>query len=97
VIASPDPYHARHIITMARARNPTIEIVVRTHSDQEQQLFEALGVSKALMGERELAFGMAYHSLRSLGVSDDHADDVVQLIEKSCTCGAKDGLAKGDR
>jgi hypothetical protein len=27
----------------------------------------------------------------------DHADDVVQLIEKSCTCGAKDGLAKGDR
>jgi CPA2 family monovalent cation:H+ antiporter-2 len=80
VIASPDPYHARHIITLVRAKNPTIDIVVRTHSDVEQQLFESLGVSKALMGERELAFGMAYYSLRSLGVDDDRADDVVEQL-----------------
>ena len=62
---------------MARAKNPSIDIVVRTHSDQEQAMFEELGVSKALMGERELAFGMAYHSLRSLGVDDDRADDII--------------------
>ncbi len=80
VIASPDPYHARHIITLVRARNPTIDIVVRTHSDQEQRMFEALGVSKALMGERELAFGLAYHSLRALGVEDDRADEVVEHL-----------------
>jgi CPA2 family monovalent cation:H+ antiporter-2 len=80
VIASPDPYHARHIITLVRAKNPTIDIVVRTHSDVEQQLFESLGVSKALMGERELAFGMAYYSLRSLGVDDDRADEVVEQL-----------------
>lgn len=80
VIASPDPYHARHIISIARAKNPSIEIVVRTHSDQEQALFESLGVNKALMGERELAFGMAYYSLRGLGVDDDRADDIVQQL-----------------
>lgn len=80
VIAAPDPYHARHIITLVRAKNPDIDIVVRTHSDAEQQLFESLGVSKALMGERELAFGMAYHSLRSLGVDDDRADDIVEQL-----------------
>jgi CPA2 family monovalent cation:H+ antiporter-2 len=80
VLASPDPYHARHIIGMARARNPNIEIVVRTHSDQEQALFDSMGVSKALMGERELAFGMAYHSLRALGSSDDRADDIIQQL-----------------
>jgi CPA2 family monovalent cation:H+ antiporter-2 len=80
VIAAPDPYHARHIISLARAKNPDIEIIVRTHSDQEQHLFETLGVSKALMGERELAFGMAYYSLRSLGVDDDRADDIVQSL-----------------
>jgi CPA2 family monovalent cation:H+ antiporter-2 len=80
VIAAPDPYHARHIISLARSKNPDIEIIVRTHSDQEQHLFETLGVSKALMGERELAFGMAYHSLRSLGVDDDRADDIVQSL-----------------
>ncbi|HYW49354.1 MAG TPA: cation:proton antiporter, partial [Gemmatimonadaceae bacterium] len=71
VIATPEPYHARHIISMARSRNPGIEIIVRTHSDEEQTLFERLGVSRAMMGERELAFGMAYHSLRSLGCDDD--------------------------
>jgi len=80
VIASPDPYHARHIVSLARAKNPNIDIIVRTHSDKEQALFESLGVQKALMGERELAFGMAYHSLRSLGCDDDHADEIVQQL-----------------
>ncbi|MEQ1690786.1 MAG: cation:proton antiporter [Gemmatimonas sp.] len=80
VVASPDPYHARHIIAMARAKNPNIEVIVRTHSDQEQELFESMGVSKALMGERELAFGMAYYSLRALGAEDDRADDIVQQL-----------------
>lgn len=80
VIATPDPYHARHIIELVRAKNPEIDIIVRTHADTEQELFEQLGVSKALMGERELAFGMAYHSLRSAGCDDDRADDVIQQL-----------------
>lgn len=80
VVASPDPYHARHIIGMARSRNPTIEVIVRTHSDHEQQLFEEMNVQKALMGERELAFGMAYYSLRSVGCDDDIADVIIQEL-----------------
>lgn len=80
LIIAPDPYHARHIIELVRAKNPTIEIVVRTHSDQELTMFEQLGVSKALMGERELAFVMAYHSLRALGADDDRADDIVERL-----------------
>ena len=59
VVATPDPYHARRVIELARARNPDIDIIVRTHADTEQEFFEQLGVGKALMGERELAFGMA--------------------------------------
>lgn len=80
VVAAPDPYHARHIIELARAKNPDIDIIVRTHADTEQELFEQLGVSKALMGERELAFGMAYYSLRSVGCEDDKADEVIQAL-----------------
>ena len=79
VIATPDPYQARHIITMARARNPDIAIIVRTHSDEQQALFERLG-AKALMGERELSYGMAYESLRMLGCDDDRADDVLASL-----------------
>ncbi|MBY0491485.1 MAG: cation:proton antiporter [Gemmatimonadaceae bacterium] len=80
VIATPDPYHARHIIELARAKNPEIDIIVRTHADLEQEFFEQLGVQKALMGERELAFGMAYHALRSVGCEDDRADDVIAAL-----------------
>jgi CPA2 family monovalent cation:H+ antiporter-2 len=80
VVATPDPYHARHVIELVRAKNPDIDIIVRTHNDQEQEHFERLGVSKALMGERELAFGMAYHSLRSIGCDDDRADDIIQTL-----------------
>ena len=80
VIATPDPYHARHIIALVRAKNPDIEIIVRTHSDDEQTLFESLQVSKVLMGERELALGMAYHSMRALGCDDDRADEVIQYL-----------------
>jgi CPA2 family monovalent cation:H+ antiporter-2 len=80
VVASPDPYHARHIIELVRKHNPDIDIIVRTHADTEQEFFERLGVNKALMGERELAFGMAYHALRSAGCDDDRADDVIAQL-----------------
>lgn len=80
IVASPDPYHARRVIELARGRNPAIDIIVRTHSDSEQLLFEQLGVEKAIMGERELAFGMAYYSLRALGCDDDRADDIVHAL-----------------
>ncbi|GAB1343980.1 hypothetical protein MASR1M101_31070 [Gemmatimonas sp.] len=80
VVASPDPYHARHIIELVRKHNPHIDVIVRTHADTEQEFFERLGVNKALMGERELAFGMAYHALRSAGCDDDRADDVIAQL-----------------
>ena len=80
VVASPDLYHARHIIELVRKHNPHIDVIVRTHADTEQEFFERLGVNKALMGERELAFGMAYHALRSAGCDDDRADDVIAQL-----------------
>ncbi|MEP6779500.1 MAG: cation:proton antiporter, partial [Gemmatimonadaceae bacterium] len=80
IIAAPDPFHARHVIELARKKNPTIDIVVRTHSDQAQELFESMGVRKSLMGERELAFGMALVSLQSLGIREDKADLIVSTL-----------------
>ena len=80
VITTRDPYRTRHLIELVRARNPTIEILVRTHSDEEQQLFEQMGVSHVLMADRELAYGMAYQSLRSVGASDDKADWIIGTL-----------------
>ena len=90
ILATPDPYHSRHIVSMARAMNPDITIIVRTHSDEEHQLFEQLGVDKVLFGERELAFGMAYQSLRSLGCDDDSADDVINGLRGGQRMGTRE-------
>jgi monovalent cation:H+ antiporter-2, CPA2 family len=69
VIASPDSYAARRVLDLARQANPEIDTVVRTHTDQEREHFARQGVGRVVMGERELALGMADYSLKSLGLS----------------------------
>jgi CPA2 family monovalent cation:H+ antiporter-2 len=80
VIAMPDPYQARQVVEVARRANPAIETVVRTHGEAEQAYFEQHGVTRAVMGERELAIGMAHYSLRTLGRSEDETGAVLQSI-----------------
>jgi len=63
VIAIPDTFRIRKVIETTRALNPGVEIVVRTHSDEESALFEKENVGKVFMGEHELARGMIEHVL----------------------------------
>ncbi len=80
VVATPDPFQARQVVELARAANPGINIVVRTHTTAEQAYFERLKVGRVVMGEREMALGMAHYALVSLGHGDDAADEVVESI-----------------
>lgn len=80
VVASPGAYQTRHIISTARQHNPKLQIVVRTHSESERRYLESLGVSRAVVGERELALGMTRYALRSIGIDADEADAVVQAV-----------------
>jgi CPA2 family monovalent cation:H+ antiporter-2 len=66
VIASPDGYHARQVLEQARARNPRIMTIVRTHSAAERDYLQGQGVDSVVMGEHELAMTMTAHALRSL-------------------------------
>lgn len=59
VIAIPGPPQIRKIIETARAVNPSIELVVRTHSDDESDLLRRDEVGAVFMGEHELAAGMS--------------------------------------
>jgi CPA2 family monovalent cation:H+ antiporter-2 len=77
VVATPDSFLARRIVELARQLNPTIDVVVRTHSADEFKALEALGAGRVVMGERELAHGMLEYSLRSLGVPRDRAQAIV--------------------
>ena len=63
VIATPDTFGVRQMATIARALNPGIEIVVRTHNDAEAALLEQEQIGKVFMGEHELALGMTSHVL----------------------------------
>ena len=63
VIATPDTVHVRKMVEIARMLNPRIEIVVRTHSDEEADLLRRDNVGEVFMGEHELAAGMTRHVL----------------------------------
>jgi monovalent cation:H+ antiporter-2, CPA2 family len=71
VVAAPDAYQARAILSVARRINPAVEVVVRTHSDEERAFLESNGAERALVGERELAVSLARHALRRFDVPHD--------------------------
>lgn len=63
VIATPDPINVRQMADIARTLNPTIEIVLRTHSEEESQMLRKDDMGVVFYGEEELAKGMTTHVL----------------------------------
>jgi CPA2 family monovalent cation:H+ antiporter-2 len=63
VIATPDAVRARRMIDIARTLRPTIDIVVRTHTDEAAELLARERVGRVFMGEHELALSMVRHVL----------------------------------
>jgi CPA2 family monovalent cation:H+ antiporter-2 len=63
VVATPDPLNVRQMADTARKLNPDIEIVLRTHSEDESQLLRNDGIGTVFFGEEELAKGMTSHVL----------------------------------
>ena len=80
IIATPDGFHARRILELARAGNANISVIVRTHSTSELAYLIRQGVDRAVMGELELALEMTDYALRSLGVSEERCKLVVQWL-----------------
>ena len=63
VVASPDTLNVRQMVDTARTLNPEIEIVLRTHSEDESLLLRREGFGTVFYGEEELAKGMTGHVL----------------------------------
>lgn len=64
VVATPDTLQVRQMADTARTLNPSVEIVLRTHSEDESQLLRAADIGTVFFGEEELAKGMASHVLQ---------------------------------
>jgi CPA2 family monovalent cation:H+ antiporter-2 len=55
------------MIKTARALNPGIEIVVRTHDEEEAKLLEQEAVGEGFFAEAQLAEGMSHRVLERFG------------------------------
>lgn len=72
VIAIPDIVRTRQMLEISRMLNPNIEILVRTHSDEEQLLLQQEAVDRVFFGEQELAQSIVQHIAQKAALSTDH-------------------------
>ena len=63
VIATPEMLAARQMALHARLLNPGIQVVVRSHNEDEARMLEAEFSGKVFVGEHELAVAMSRHVL----------------------------------
>lgn len=79
VLAMPDAAGCRRVLDMARAANPAIVAAARAHDEAEAAFLEhEQGVGLVVMGEREIALGMADFAMTRLGVA---AEDALRTVE----------------
>ncbi|MCG3168911.1 MAG: putative cation/proton antiporter YbaL [Pseudomonadales bacterium] len=64
VVATPDPLGFRQMVEIARTLNPDIEVVLRTHSEDESVLLRKEAIGTVFFGEEELAKGITRHILQ---------------------------------
>lgn len=68
IIAAPNNFRVRDLVETARALNPSITSLIRTHNEVDAQLFQEENIGKVFLGEHELANAMT--------------DYIFQILEK---------------
>ena len=58
IVAIPDAFEGGQVVTQARALNPALSIIARSHSDEETAHLKTHGATKVIMGEEEIARAM---------------------------------------
>jgi CPA2 family monovalent cation:H+ antiporter-2 len=83
ILALPGALEAREVLRLARQSNPAILTVVRSHSETETGWLEAeAGVGLVMMGEREIALGMADYAMQRLGIAASTAQATVDVLRR---------------
>ena len=80
VVAIPDRFLARRVIELARHANPRIDVVVRTHSDEEAEWLGDKEVGLVVMSERETALGIAEYALHRFGTDAETARRTLETL-----------------
>jgi CPA2 family monovalent cation:H+ antiporter-2 len=72
VIAIPDVVQIRRIVEIARTLNPGIQVLIRTHSEEEAALLRDEGLGTVFLDQQELARNMSHQVLLRLGAKGGH-------------------------
>ena len=67
LVAIPDAFEGGQVAAQARALNPVLPIIARSHSDEETEHLKKHGATKVIMGEHEIAIAMLADVPRSAG------------------------------
>ncbi len=76
VIATPETVQVRAMVETARALNPGVQVIVRSHNAEEAELLERDGAGRVFVGENELARAMVSCVLSVVGRKRDVRDTV---------------------
>ncbi len=68
VIATPETLQVRPMVDIARALNPQVRILIRSHNSEEAALLEHDGAGSVFVGERELADAIVRAVLQAVSV-----------------------------
>jgi monovalent cation:H+ antiporter-2, CPA2 family len=81
VLAMPDAAGCRRVLDLVRAANPGITAAARAHDEEEAYFLEReQGIGLVVMGEREIALGMADFAMTRLGVPAAEALATVEAL-----------------
>ena len=81
IVTLPLAWEARRVVELARAANPAIEVAVRAHHDSEVDwLYAQDSTGLAVMGEREVALGIADFAMQRMGVAASTAQATVDVL-----------------
>jgi monovalent cation:H+ antiporter-2, CPA2 family len=58
IVAIPDAFEGGQVVAQARAINPTLPIIARSHSDEETAHLKSHGATRVIMGEEEIGLAM---------------------------------------
>jgi CPA2 family monovalent cation:H+ antiporter-2 len=71
LIAIPDGFEGGQVVEQARAINPALPIIARSHSEEETAHLTRHGATKVVMGEHEIAKAMVADASARFGKSAD--------------------------
>ncbi|MBP0494698.1 cation:proton antiporter [Pararoseomonas indoligenes] len=83
IVTLPLAWDARRVVELARTANPGIAVTVRAHQDAEVDwlhLQDSSGL--AVMGEREVALGIADFAMQRMGVAASTAQATIDVLRK---------------